>query len=123
MKKSEEVRGKREEVRGECLKKFASTPNTRVAQITLPSGRKLSCELEAEQTASRAQAWLYDNEKCVCRIEFFDRYQTMGFASGITRGALYALASKAGRNVRRKRGKGERAVGEGADGTKKGGEA
>ena len=65
-------------------------------QTTLPSGRCLSAEWLAESSDHRTQAFLYDDDKMVCRIEFFDGYQTRSVGLRITKQAFRGLVSKAG---------------------------
>lgn len=72
----------------------AKTPQTVVFDIKLSSGRKVSAELEAEATDHRTQAFLYDGEKPVCQITFFNQYQTRSYSYNIVRKALNGLMSK-----------------------------
>ena len=82
------------------IKRCAKTPETIVMQTTLPSGRCLSAEWLAESSDHRTQAFLYDDDKMVCRITFFDGYQSRSIGFKITKQALRGLVSKAGRMAR-----------------------
>lgn len=82
------------------VKRFAKTPHTVVWQMTLPSGRCLSAEWEAESTDHRAQAFLYDDDRCVCQIVFFDGYQSRNVCSAVVRNALHGLVSRCGHKCR-----------------------
>lgn len=78
----------------------AKTPQTVVFDARLSSGRKLSAELEDESTEHQAQAYLYDGEKPVCHILFFNQYQTRRYSFPIVRRALNGLMSKVGHRSR-----------------------
>ena len=78
----------------------AKTPQTVVFQARLASGRQISAELEAESTAHQAQAFLYDGEKPVCQILFYNQYQGRGYSYNIVRRALNGLMSKVGHGSR-----------------------
>lgn len=78
------------------VKRCAKTPETIVMQTTLPSGRCLSAEWLAESSDHRTQAFIYDDDKMVCRIEFFDGYQTRNIGFCIMKQAFRGLVSRAG---------------------------
>lgn len=80
--------------------RVAKTPQTVVFDITLSTGRKVSAELEAEATDHQTQAFLYDGEKPVCQITFFNQYQSRSYSYKIVRKALNGLMSKVGHNRR-----------------------
>ena len=78
----------------------AKTPQTVVFDIKLSSGRKISAELAAESTEHQAQAFIYDGDKPVCHIRFFNQYQTRSYSFPIVRRALNGLMSKVGHGSR-----------------------
>ena len=83
-----------------CPIDYATVGGKGVFDIKLPTGRKVSAELEAEATDHRTQAFLYDGDKPVCQITFFNQYQTRSYSYNIVRRALNGLASKVGHGSR-----------------------
>ena len=95
-------------------KRIAKTPQTIVFETIRPSGMRLSAEWEAESTCHGAQAYLYKEGKCVCRIEFLNEFQSRNVGRAITLMALKGLCSVVGRNAMKKANRKARALANGS---------
>lgn len=86
----------------DTVRLFAKTPKTVVLQVKLNGVRDCSAELEEESTSHLAQAFLYDGKNPVCKIQFFNGYQSRGWTYKIVRHALKGLMSRCGKSHRYK---------------------
>ena len=77
-----------------------ASPMTVVFQTKVNDDRVLSADINYESTVHRTEAYLYDGQNTVCKIDFFNQYQGRNWAYPIVRRALNGLMSKAGKSGR-----------------------
>lgn len=80
--------------------RVVASPMTVVFQTKVNDDRVLSADINYESTVHRTEAYLYDGQNAVCKIDFFDQYQGRNWAYPIVRRALNGLMSKAGKGGR-----------------------